>query len=356
MVLGGQAGGCISRGTVADRMPRYAVVDGASRLRGGGLREGLLFWASGPGPVSGAALVGYIAFASTALLFVAGGLATPTDHDWLRSHTGVAREVAGAIVAGLLVFVGALGVVGRFPTTEAGVQATILPVALVGVGLFGLAVGAANARTWVRFRRRGDTPTGEVDAGPVAVSGRLEHDDPPSAPFFGGPAVAWEWTVEAKNRHGTDYEGRRAWSRARTGQGGVPSRLDDGSGPVVVDPAEARLDISEKTTEERDPDDPPGRATEVADLDVGGERFRFNERALAPGETVTVLGTARARGDSVAVSATTDGPSFVVSDRSRAGSLRRYATRAWFGGVVGAGAAALGLRWLLPVFGIPLPV
>ncbi|WP_254820969.1 E3 ubiquitin ligase family protein [Haloglomus halophilum] len=323
-----------------------------------------------------AALVGYIAAASIVLLFVLGGLATPTDHDWLRSRTGVSRGVAGGIVVVLLVLVGALGVVGRFPRTEAGLEAAFLPGVLVGVGLFGLAVGVANGRTWVRFRRRGDTPTGEVAPGPVAVTGRIERADPPTAPFFGGPAVAWEWSVEAKNRHGTNDEGRRAWSRARTGQGGVPFRLDDGSGPVVVDPTAARLDVSGKTTEERAPDDPPGRAAAVADLDMGGERFRFNERSLAPGETVTVLGVARDvetneyrsdagtgaadrlasdRGAGVVLDASADEP-FVVSDRSRAGTRRRYATRAWLGGVVGAGTVALGLRWLLPVFEVPVPV
>jgi hypothetical protein len=207
--------------------------------------------------------------------------------------------------------------------------------------------------------RRPPTTTGS-GAGPASPGRWPAASSRPcwcsSAPFFGGAAVAWEWTVEAKNRHGTDYEGRRAWTRARTGQGGVPFRLDDGSGPVVVDPAEARLDISGRTTEERDPDDPPGRAADVADLDTGGERFRFNERSPAPGETVTVLGTAREREDSVVVSATADGPAFVVSDRSRVGSLRRYATRAWLGGVVGAGVAVLGLRRLLPTFGLPLPV
>ncbi|MFB6207401.1 MAG: GIDE domain-containing protein [Haloglomus sp.] len=322
-----------------------------------------------------AALVGYLAFASIVSLFVLGGLATPTDHDWLRSRTGVSRGVAGGIVLALLALVGSLGAVGRFPTTEASVEAALLPSLLVGVGLFGVAAGVANARTWIRFRRRGDTPTGDVPAGPVGVTGQIERDDPPSAPFFGGGAVAWEWSVEAKNRHGTDYEGRRAWSRARTGQGGVPFRLDDGSGPLVVDPTDARLDISETTTEEREPGDPPGRAAEVADLDLGGERFRFNEQALAPGETVTVLGVARAvetneyrdadpdgtdafaaaHDADVVLDGSAEGP-FVISDRSRAGTLRRYATRAWLGGLVGAGATLLGVRWLTPVFGLPSPV
>ncbi|WP_276258844.1 GIDE domain-containing protein [Haloglomus litoreum] len=320
-----------------------------------------------------AVLVLYAAFATIALLFVLGALATPTDHDWLRSRTGVPRGVVGAIVVGLLVLVGALGTVGRFPRTEAGLESALPPAMLVAVGLFGLAAGVANARTWVGFHRRGDTPTGDVGPGPVAVTGTVEHDDPPGAPFFGSPAVAWEWSVEAKNRHGTDDDGRRAWSRARTGRGGVPFRLDDGSGPLVVDPAEARLDLSGTTTEERDPDDPPGRAATAADLDMGGERFRFIERRLAPGETVTVLGTARepvthdygdragaaddlaAEVGAAAVLTDAADRSFVVSDRSRAGSLRRYRERALLGALVGTGATAFGLHWLLGLFGVGLP-
>ena len=128
--------------------------------------------------------------------------------------------------------------------------------------------------------------------GHVAVTGLVGREPAVETPFFERPAVAWEWDVAVKNRHGTNYEGRRAWAVERTGRGGVPFVLDDGSGPLRVDPTDARLELAAERTEEHEPGSAPGRAAEVADLDVGGERFRFTERVLRPERTATVVGRA----------------------------------------------------------------
>lgn len=124
--------------------------------------------------------------------------------------------------------------------------------------------------------------TGPETDGHVAVTGLVSGESAVETPFFERLAVAWEWEVAVQNRNGTNYEGRRAWAVERTGQGGVPFVLDDGSGPLRVDPSDARLELVDERTEERDPGSGPGRAAEVADLDMGGERFRAPSECSAP--------------------------------------------------------------------------
>lgn len=291
------------------------------------------------------------AFASFAVLALLGGLSTPRVRDRIDAKPGLSAGYVAVVVLVAAALPFALVAVGTFPSD--GVRAMGIDLLLVGFGLVGVALGAGNAARWLRVRRLGDTPTGEVTDGPVALTGTVAHDDPPQSPFFEREAVAWSWTVEAKNRHGTNYEGRRAWNQARTGQGGVPFRVDDGTGTVTVDPTGARFDLDGETVEERDPGNPPGRAAEVADLDIGGERFRFGESTVAPGETVTVLGVAR--GTPPTVGDAPDQP-FVVGAGPRGATLDRYALRAFGFGLGGSLAVWFGLRWLLGLFGVTVPV
>jgi hypothetical protein len=296
-------------------------------------------------------LVLFGAMGSIALLMFLGGLATPSVREQIDAKPGLSAGYVALVVVGSVALPLALGVVGEFPSD--GIRAMGFDLVLVAFGLVGVALSAGNAARWLRFRVVGDTPTGDVTEGPVALTGTVEHDDPPQSPFFGSAAVAWMWTVAAKNRHGTTYEGRRAWEDARTGQDGVPFRVDDGTGPVRVEPTGAQFDLAGETVEERDPGDWPGRAAEVADLDVGGERFRFRESTVAPGDTVTVLGVAS--GSPPTVADATDEP-FVVSDGPREWTLRRYALRALGFGAGGALAVWFGFRWLLGAFGVAIPV
>lgn len=300
-------------------------------------------------------LVLFGAMASIALLMLLGGLATPSAREYLERKPGLSRGYVALVVVLSVALPVGLGVVGDFPGTRAGMRAVGLELLLFAFGLLGVAAGLGNARVYGRFRTRGDTPTGAVTAGPVSVTGIVERADPPASPFFGASAVAWEWTVEAKNRHGTNYSGRRAWSTARMGRGGVAFRLDDGSGPVDVDPTDARLDLDGETVAERDPADPPGRADEVADLDIGGERFRFRESALSPGVEATVLGVAHEDADGAVVARGADAP-FVLTEGGRATALGNPAVRAVGFGGGGLLAVWFGLRWLTGAFGVPFPV
>ncbi|WP_255150838.1 E3 ubiquitin ligase family protein [Halorarius halobius] len=292
------------------------------------------------------------AMMSIALLMLLGGLATPSARDYLNRKPGLSRGYVALVLVSVVALPLVLGAVGTFPGSRGGVRSVGFAMLLVAGGLLAVAYGAGTARRWAAFRLRGDTPTGDVEAGPVSVTGLVECDEPPASPLFGTRAVAWEWTVEAKNRHGTNNEGRRAWSQARSGRDGVEFRVDDGSGPVAVDPTDASLDVAGETVEERDPGNPPGRAADVADLDIGGERFRFRESALTPGTEVTVLG--EAAGDPPTVRGGDD--PLVVSEGTRSGTLDRYALRAALAGGGGAVLLWVGLGWFAGLFGVPLPV
>jgi len=292
---------------------------------------------------------GLVLLGAFALLFVpllvVPLVADPETRRYYRQRHGVSGTgVALAVVVGVGSVLAAVRA-GSFPAS-----ARSLAVPLVGltVGLVGLVFAATHARRLVALFRADEAATGEATGGRVAVTGTVRADDPGESPVFGCDAVAWEWRVEAKNRHGTNYEGRRAWDTVETGSGGVPFVIDDGSGPLRVDPADALLDVRDERREERAPGDPPGRVGELADADGGGERYRFVESALAPGTRATVLGSVA--GGSEGPARSTDAGALLVTDAPRRAAVRRYGVRAAGFGAAGGVlvvASALVLRSLV---------
>lgn len=274
------------------------------------------------------------------------------------------RRAVGAGFAAVAVVV-ALAVVGSVPLAPgaSNVRARgivlVFETALLVGGFVGCVVAASNAGTLARFLRRGDTATGAVTAGGVAVTGLVEPvAEPPSTPFFGTEAVCWRWRIDARNRHGPTFVSTRdTWETVRSGGDGVPFLLDDGSGTVRVDPADARLDLSAGTVREVPPDEYPGRvgteATAHVDLGFGGDRRRYRESALAPGTEVTVVGHATPGEDGPTIAAS-DGAPLLVSDGMRRVVLRRYAARAAGYGVASLLATGLALRSLVASFAVPV--
>lgn len=311
-----------------------------------------------PGPLAAPAdperLALLVAFALVFTPVVLAGLvADPETRRYFRLRYGVSTGgVALAVVGGVGTFLG-LAALGSVPQDAAGLA---LPLVGLVVGLAAFAFAATHARTLARLRRAADTKTGDVTDGTVATTGFVEAADPPTSPVSERPAVAWEWQVWAKNRHGTDYEGKRAWDVADSGSGGHVFTIDDGSGPLRVDPAGARLDLRDERRAERPPGDTPGRADDVTDAaDGGGERYRFVESALAPGTEVTVLGTV------VCGAETTDPPTLaadvgdlLVTTGPRRAAVRRHAVRAGGFALCGLLLVALSLRWLAGAFALSL--
>lgn len=313
--------------------------------------------AIGSAPVAavGTDTLGLVLLGAFALLFVPILVATLAYDRTLRRyfanrHGVSTSRVAVAVVAGIGTFL-AFAALGSFP--ESGTRGLAVPLVGTVFGAVALVFAGGHARTVARLVRAGDTRTGDVTTGTVAVTGLVEGETT-ETPFFGVDAVAWSWRVEAKNRHGTNYSGRRAWEVARVGTGGVSFTVDDGSGGIEVVPEDARFDLSTARTETRDPSDPPGRAAEVADLDMGGEAFRFTETALERGAEVTVLGTARETADGPVVTAE-NGP-LLVSDGMHRVVRRRFGLRAVGYGAAGLVAVWYSLGWLSSAFGVSLPV
>lgn len=226
-----------------------------------------------------------------------------------------------------------------------------LQTAVLAVGAAGLVVCASNAATYRRLRRLGDTPTGEVRTGPVAVTGVVDAaGEPARSPIFGADAVAWRWRFDRVPA----VEKDDMWQVEATGVGGVPVAIDDGSGPVRVDPTDARLDRWATRAATVEPGDRLGSGTDqVAAFRrrFDGDRRRYRETVGPTGTEATVLGTAVHRDDGLVIA---DGPDvpFVIADGGRDGLLREYARRAAVAGVGGALAVLLGLRLLVDTFAV----
>lgn len=294
-------------------------------------------------------IFGPVLFGAFALVFVPLFLAVlatdETSRQTVERHGVHVGGVAVAVVTVTLLVL-ALLFVGAVPTD----RSFVFPVVGSYLSAVGLVFTVGYTRRLLRLLRAERTETGTLDRGHVAVTGVVDCESPPESPFFETPAAVWEWEVGVKNRHGTNYGGRRAWATERAGRGGVVFTLDDGSGPVQVDPEGARFELHDERTAEHPPGRTPGRAAEVTDLGMGGERFRFTERVLRPGTTATVVGHVSATGELDA-----SGGSLAVASGSGSDLLWGLALRA-----AGVGSVSLVGTWvcwrlLAGVFGVSVP-
>lgn len=203
---------------------------------------------------------------------------------------------AALVACVLLAAVGELPLevsMGRRETRAVGTVGLLL-VAGSTVGVVGLVAGALVGRRALRLRLGGSEPPGEV-----VVTGRAfptgDGEAEPS-PVFERPAVCWAWTLEAYDRFGGDS----GWTTARAGSGGAPIRIEPDDGVAVtveVGSDRAHVDVPLTDSTIQPPDAPaPGRLECLTDTDVGGSEHRYSEGAVAPGETVTVVGEADAEG------------------------------------------------------------
>ena len=216
-------------------------------------------------------------------------------------------------------------------------------VALV-VGFAFLARGANGARDAVRVLRTTPTDPAGLDGAEraVRVTGRAAEVDGETlpAPFGGEPCLCVEYDVSELRSQGKG----QSWVTIDGGEAGVPFRVDAGGTGVRVDPAAATFsfDVDEKVKVDAG-EEPPERVRgfidavdEVDDTETGYEvgpltigddpRRRYVQRALRPGDEVTVVGDAAAFPDAPVgevKSRLADGAPFVVSDAT----ARRTALR-----------------------------
>lgn len=242
--------------------------------------------------------------------------------------------------------------------TAVGAAALVVGVALLGYG-------AAGARDAVRVLRA--TATSPAGLGGAErqrrVTGRAAAVDGETlpAPFGGDPCLCVEYDVSELRSQGKG----QSWVTIDGGEAGVPFRVEDGGTGVRVDPAAAAfsLDVDEKVKLDAG-EEPPERVRgfidavdEVDDTETGYEvgpltigddpRRRYVQRALRPGDEVTVVGDGEAFPDAPVgevKSRIAGGSPFVVSDAS----ARRTALRLVGGSAVPVllGAVALAVAAL----------
>lgn len=265
------------------------------------------------------------------------------EQRFTSSYTAaVLTGVGGFAVSFLLVAVFWYSDIGRLAARRLGVLVMLFPAGLIVVS-----VGVGNARTWVRSIRRGDAPTGAVTPGPVAATGVVPDDESTApTPVFGTRAVCWEWWFRQK----------RDTHAFESGASDDPFRIDDGSGPVRVDPEGARLDL-QATVANRDPDERFDAGSDVVtdlEAEYGDTERQYRETALTPGTEVTVLGRAVERDGTTTITGDDDGP-FVITDGNRGATLRRYRNRAVGYAAGGLALAFLALRFIAIELGASVP-
>lgn len=259
------------------------------------------------------------------------------------------------------------------------------------VGLFLVVAGVRRLGTAVSMYRSTTTPVREIPQSddPVEFGGTAEpptDDETIDAPFSGEPAFCCTVWMETEDLQRTDIEGaevleskepatrsdpetRTNWLLSERDGFRQPFVVRDGGGRVAVDPAGADLDItghmgSVALTLEPNDSLPDGvrqrlRSLEAADVAFDcdpdtwrrdGERVRFREARLEPGDDVHVAGGAV---ESVpeewgsAVNATVgaaNGDRYLISKGTESSVVRRHAVQFVTGLAVGGVLLALGLH------------
>lgn len=177
------------------------------------------------------------------------------------------------------------------------------------VGLAFMTTGLLYVRRYVHMKRLEPVDAYEVDSGTVELEGTVHPGDRTlEAPFSGSECVAYEFEVE-KYRHDDDGSN---WKTKREGSAQEPFRVRDATGAVGVEPTADSLSLERdyRTVVGRGEDPPPRIQAfldeeDTLDHDTGsftlgplsvetGDKHRFTERRLDPGQTVYVTGTADA--------------------------------------------------------------
>ena len=193
-------------------------------------------------------------------------------------------------------------------------MASLLPVLFVGlfvlVGVGALAVGVRSLVAGYRIRTTETDAARDVIAGePVDLEGTARaHERTLEAPFSGRTCLGYDYKIE---EYHYDDDGSN-WRTIDSGTEVAPFLLDLGTGSVLVDAGEANLDISDdqNRTTVGGGNEPPERIKQfiaendsltsenksmdlkIAEIDYG-DRRRYTEHVLLPGETCFVSGVSR---------------------------------------------------------------
>ena len=226
----------------------------------------------------------------------------------LRRRYGVGW---GGVVLYLIFVVAGVGsaeLFGDVPTGGAGRGAplrTFVPLIVFGLGLLGVVLSVCNLPTYLRLVMTDRLDTGDVagTSGRVVTQGTVgELDGTLTTPVRGAPSVVYTTRVLRNRRDDVEKarESEENWAGVHVGEEVTRFAVDDGTGPVAVDPDGARLYLDEKDDSANaffeEGDDLPAsvkgylRDVDVADMAMSDAHLRVEEKALEPGEDVYVVG------------------------------------------------------------------
>lgn len=204
--------------------------------------------------------------------------------------------------------------------------ATIGFALMGGTGILLLLVGGRYLGRYVRMARSDPVDMGRIGdpSDPVELTGEVAvHDGTSRAPFTGTESVLHEWEVR-ENRGDSRNSG--GWSTLDWGQELHPFVLDDGTGAVLVEAAEASRELVETTTFHIDEgESPPPNiasfldASDQVSREQVGER-KYEERRIDPGDEAYVVGPVRKSGHTFDLPGRVDAV-VGVEDPDRAGGL-----------------------------------
>jgi hypothetical protein len=206
----------------------------------------------------------------------------------------------------------------------------------VVVGLFLLNAGRKARAKSSRIESTETIQIRDMQPGTVELKGtaRLPDDETLlESPIQRADALAHHVEVEEWDSSG---EGSGNWKTRHESQVSVPMVVDDGSGEVRVElPEDGELNVEQMRTKVGSGDDPPEPIRryiersegidEASQLDIGpvsvGDRRRYSEGLVEPGEDIYVLGRAHEEqagwGDrAVVVDEPTAAGDFILSDKS----------------------------------------
>lgn len=219
------------------------------------------------------------------------------------------------------------------------------------LGLLGLNIALTHARRWRRLHPDNDVPTGSLGTGEVACTGEVTDANVGTAPVTDRAAVCWSWSVEVLDPHGvSDIGQREQWVTIDGGDSGVTFAIDDGSGPVRVDPENATLDLGATRSVPLDADESPSFGSPAPDVerDQSDRERCYEESIAAPGDHVAVAGAAQRTDDALVVG----GEDAHVAVGTLSTVASRYRTKAAMYGVAGLAGTIVGLDLLSGLYGV----
>lgn len=172
---------------------------------------------------------------------------------------------------------------------------------MVGIGIAALSVSAAVSswQSWRHLHRARtieDIPTARARSahqGYVELegAGRLMEGPPVTAPLSGLPCVWYRYCVERLEEEG----GKQTWRTVENGESDDIFWLEDNTGRVVVDPAGAEIIPKHKDVWNARRDlagfaNQPASLVRYLTSHPSGQRYRFTEERINPGDHIYAIG------------------------------------------------------------------